>query len=512
MSTRTITIGDPLTIEDVAAAALKQATFTLSDTAKERMHASHASLAVLTRDQIVYGVNTGFGPMANTFITPAEQNTLQYNLVRSHACGIGQPLAPELVRAIMLTRAQTLAHGYSGVAPDVVLQLLAFLMHDILPIIPEHGSVGASGDLVQLAHVAEALIGEGQVVFEGATVPTATALKQAGLTPLTLTGRDGLALINGTAAMTGVAAYTLSEAERLMDHALTHTALMYHLFDVSAEHIHPLVADVRPHPGQQAVQARLRALLDIGIEPVAEARPQPKNQTTATVALERLPQAIYSLRCVPQILGPIVDRVHTARTIITTELNSVTDNPLIDPVHGAVHNGNFHGDYVALEMDATRIAITKLSMLLERQLNFISNPRLNELLPPYGNAGTPGLDLAFQATQFVATSTTALNQTLATPIYTHSISTNNDNQDIVSLGCDSALLTRTVVRNTYTVLSILSAQVLQAVDLLQSEGTLPPELQRYYHNARVVFPLVTKDRALKEPLEALALWLRYTEL
>lgn len=512
MATRTITLGAPLSIEDIQATAERHATFILSDSAKECMRASHASLTRLTRDQIVYGVNTGFGPMANTFITPAEQNTLQYNLVRSHACGIGQPLAPELVRAIMLTRTQTLAQGYSGVTPDVVLQLLAFLTHDILPIIPEHGSVGASGDLVQLAHVAEALIGEGQVVFEGATVPTATALKQVGLTPLTLTGRDGLALINGTAAMTGVAAYTLSEAERLVTHTLTHTALIYHLFGVSAEHIHPLVADVRPHPGQQAVQARLRALLDIGVEQVAEARPQPQNQTTATVALDRLPQAIYSLRCVPQILGPIMDRLKTARQVVTTELNSVTDNPLIDPVHGAIHNGNFHGDYVALEMDATRIAITKLSMLLERQLNFISNPRLNELLPPYGSAGTPGLDLAFQATQFVATSTTALNQTLATPIYTHSISTNNDNQDIVSLGCDSALLTRTVVLNTYTVLSILSAQVLQAVDLLKTGTMLPSLLQQYYRDARTVFPLVIKDVALKEPLEALALWLRHIEL
>ena len=460
---------------------------------------AHTQLQTLADNQVVYGYSTGFGPLANTYVAPAARQQLQYNLIRSHACGTGQPLAPVLVRAMMAARLVSLLQGYSAVTPPVIRQLTTFLNHDLIPLVPRHGSVGASGDLIQLAHIAQTLIGEGVLCDPASSELTDTAaiLQQLNLSPLTLQGRDGLALINGTSAMTGVAAVVLHEARQLFQNTLYTTALLYETLSVNTENIHPLVGTVRAHPGQQHVADILRNLLTESSSISARDHTHPHSTSDATTPTTA-PQDIYSLRCVPQILGPIYDTLQHAEHVVETELQAVTDNPLFSAADGCIHNGNFHGDYVAHEMDKVRIAITKLSVLLERQLNLLLNPALNHRFPPYLNRNTPGLDLALQAVQFVATSTVAENQTLATPIVTHSIPTNNDNQDVVSMGCNSALLTRDVITNSFEVHAALSMAVVEAVDLA---GVTPaPAIQPFYTDLQTAMPALDTDRSLRTDL------------
>jgi histidine ammonia-lyase len=403
---------------------------------------------------LVYGLNTGFGPMAHHRIALEDQTNLQYNLVRSHGCGMGDPLPPHLVRAIMYSRILSLSQGHSAVSLPVVEKLIEFLHKNIIPVIPRHGSVGASGDLVQLAHVGLSLIGEGNVIIDNKIRPTLSMLKKHGVSPVTLQGRDGLALINGTSAMTGIAAITLYESRLLLQHVLMTTALLYQLFDVKPEHYSTVVANVRPHRGQAQVISTLRSLL--------AGQKNLKSQVNDFLDV----QAVYSLRCIPQIIGPIIDTIRNAEDVVETELMSVTDNPIFTSDGKVVHNGNFHGDYVALEMDKVRIALAKLSVLLERQIHLLVNPKLNNnLFPPYLNEGILGLNLGLQATQFIATSNTAETIAKAHPISIHSLTTNNDNQDVVSMGTNSALTTYDVLDSTFEVQTILTQALIQAVKI-----------------------------------------------
>lgn len=511
MQQYTIEVGKALSFSDIELLQSgKTIKITYEKNAQQRVQKSYDFINHIPEKQIVYGINTGFGPMADTYIGPTMQQQLQYNLIRSHACGLGTPLTRKEIRTIMLIRLHTLAQGYSGVQQSVIAALAKLLEHDITPIIPEHGSVGASGDLVQLAHIALGVIGEGKCYFKGKIIDTATALNQCGITPPTLTGRDGLAFINGTAAMTGVAALNILLSERILSRTLQNTALIYQIARVNQESISTAVGDVRPHKGQVYALEVLRSYLE-GTSLLKDKTATPPSDTSSTTSsLTKTPQEIYSLRCVPQIVGPIIDTVRNSKEVVLTEINSVTDNPIIYP-DKVIHNGNFHGDYVALEMDKCRIAITKLSILLERQLNFLVNPKQNKLLPPFVNRGTIGLDLSVQATQFVATSTTAENQTLATPIYTHSITTNNDNQDVVSMGTNSALLTQKVLTNTLQILAITIHATVQAVDVLKIQDTLSALTKDLYDNIRKVAPPLETDRQLEPEISALVTYIETTK-
>ncbi len=494
---REVTIGDVYTVAHGATVAV-------STQKKKEISKLQAELLHLSSQQTVYGINTGFGPMIDRSIASSDYSQLQYNLIRSHACGIGEPLPREMVRAVMFARLSSLLQGYSRISPDAITALESFLNQNITPVVPRHGSVGASGDLVQLAHVALGLIGEGTVVTPTGNKPTARTLRTHHISPLVLTGRDGLGLINGTSAMTGISALTLVDARQLLKNSIMCCALLYELFAVNTEHIHPIVSAARPHTGQTFVADSLRALLSTS----KNARRHIDHTATDTSGAfaSKKTQEIYSLRCVPQILGPIYETIENAVRVTEIELNAATDNPLFTSDEGAIHNGNFHGDYIAHEMDKVRIALTKLSMLMERQINVLVNPKVNGLLPPYLNRNTPGLDLALQAVQFVATSTTAENQTLAHPIVTHSIPTNNDNQDIVSMGCNSALLTQTVVENTFQVQSVLCVCLLEALDIQHT--ALTPKLGTFYTTLRESFPPLISDRPLTGDLERVILTLK----
>lgn len=497
LSKNKISVGARLYLSDIALFLGGNISIAISNEVLKRVVISKKYLDSVSSKEIIYGVNTGFGPMARTYIRPSRQQELQYSLVRSHAVGQGVPLDQRFVRVMMLIRLHTLAQGFSGVSPEVLYELKDFIEKDIVPVVFEHGSVGASGDLVQLAHIALALIGEGEVFMEGKRVKTSVALKKHKLKPIKLTGRDGLALINGTSAMTAISAINIIEGERLATLATTSSALLLEIIGANAEGIHPLISRVRPHKGQSETAKLMRNLLE-GSRLI-------KNRThhalfdmgnEDTSPLEEVVQEIYSLRCVPQIIGPVVDTLAFAKEIIETEVNSVTDNPTISPKHGVLHSGNFHGDYVALEMDKLKIAVTKLSLLLERQINFLCNPRLNGILPSFVTQGTPGLDLGFQGLQFVATSNAAENQTLSMSMSIHSIPTNNDNQDIVSMGTNAALMTNTVIENTYQIQAILCAAILQAVDYLDIKKGLGKGTRRAYEMMRRIFPFFKKDYPL----------------
>lgn len=467
--------------------------------AKARIESSRKYVTTAPETKVIYGINTGFGPMAHTYINPEKQHKLQYNLIRSHACGLGSPIDQNAVRIMMFIRLHSLAQGYSGVSKSVLDTLKAFIEHNITPVVPEHGSVGASGDLVQLAHIALALIGEGSVFYKGEKKHVVSVLNELGLPPATLTGRDGLALINGTASMTAIATLNILQFKKLIDTSLTSAALLYEIAEVNTENINDIVSFVRPHTGQRMIIQSLQELLRDSKRTRLKNNQKTPTVNGDTAPLSTAPQEIYSLRCVPQILGPIQDTLLNATAIVEVEMNAVTDNPIITNEH-AYHNGNFHGDYISLEMDKCRIALSKLSILLDRQINFIANPRQNSSLPPFVNRGAVGLDLALQAAQFVSTSTTAENQTLATPIYTHSITTNNDNQDVVSMGTNSALLTSKVLENTFQIQAVLSVFLAQAVDLLDIENDLSTQLRKTHKSIRSVFPPLLEDRYFADEL------------
>ena len=448
--------------------------------------------------KIIYGINTGFGPMASHIISDHQQLDLQQNLIRSHSVGAGDPIASEYVLAAMIVRLNTLLQGHSGVSLELVERLQTFINHRIIPIIPEHGAVGTSGDLVQLAHIALAVIGEGEVTYNGNRQHTQDALTTLGI-PLTyqLQPKEGLALINGTAVMTGIVATLCVRAKQLIDTAVKNSAFSLELVHAYDDSISEQLHNLRPHPGQKAVARELRERLKDS--KLLKKRSSLHEAVKAQDDVLELPQAIqevYSLRCIPQILGPIYETIAKTIRTVEIELNAVTDNPIIDRESGEfLHGGNFHGDYIASAVDQLKAAIVKLTMLSERRLNFFLNKNINKFFPPFLNLKKPGLTLGLQGVQFVATSTTAQSQSLAYPHHLHSISTNGDNQDVVSMGTDAALLSAKVIENAYIVLAIEQMALAQAADFTQEFDSFSQSTQRVYADLRRVFPAVTEDRA-----------------
>jgi histidine ammonia-lyase len=395
----------------------------------------------------------------------------------------------------MLARLNTLVQAKSGIHSEVVELLREMINRDINPFIPEHGGVGASGDLVQLAHLALNLIGEGEVSYQGVLRPTAEVFQENGLTPIKMHIREGLGLINGTSAMTGIGMINLIHARNLVDWAVLASAMITEVVESYDDHFSDGLNRAKSHHGQRQVARTMKSILKDS--QLIRRRADHLYNSDKTVDVEVFAhkvQEYYSLRCVPQVLGPVMDTNFYAIHILTNEVNSTSDNPIIDGEHHNVyHGGNFHGDYVALEMDKVKIGITKLSMLAERQLNYLMNPKLNEKLPPFVNLGKLGLNLGMQGVQFTAVSTVAENQTLSFPMYLHSITNNNDNQDIVSMGTNAALMTKRVIDNTYQVLAIEMISILQAIDFLQIRDRLSSYSLSKYEDLRKIVPMFTED-------------------
>jgi histidine ammonia-lyase len=473
---------------------------------------SYEFLKSFSNDKLIYGINTGFGPMAQYRIPDEDCRQLQYNLIRSHSSGMGQLLAPVHIRALMLSRLHTLLLGYSGVHPETVQLLVDLINHEAYPCIYAHGGVGASGDLVQLAHLALGLIGEGDFWFDGKVVKAAYVYKKLGLKPLQIHIREGLSILNGTSAMTGIGGVNVVMAHRLVIWSLLLSLMINEMMEAYDDHFSVELNQVKQHRGQRQIAAWMRTFGDRSKLLRKRHEHLYDKKVTEEVLTDKV-QEYYSLRCVPQILGPIFDTILNAEGVVVDEINSVNDNPVIDRKNMNVfHGGNFHGDYIALEMDKLKIAVTKLSMLAERQLNFILNPALNQKLPAFANAGKLGLNFGIQGMQYPATSTVAENQTMSNPLYIHSIPNNNDNQDIVSMGCNAALMCNRVIENTYEVLAVEAVALTQAIDILGLPAKLSPATKWLYQGVRTSFPFFKEDFAPSQQLTKVKQWLMDTDV
>lgn len=483
-----------LTVLDFEKIVLEENEVEISAEALKRVEESHEFLRNFSKDKIIYGITTGFGPMAQYRIDDSEIKQLQYNLIRSHSSGSGEFISTVYVRALMLARLNTLCLGFSGIHISVVKQLETFINLGIYPQIPEHGGVGASGDLVQLSHLALGLIGEGDALYKGEVRPMTAIFEELHLKPIEIHIREGLGLINGTSVMTGIGIINAINARKLYRWSVFASSMINQLVESYDDHFSEPLNQVKKHPGQNTVAAHMRTMLD-GSQLLKhrEEKLFNGNGNHTAVFLEKV-QEYYSLRCVPQILGPVLETIDNTCRILINEVNSVNDNPIIDAERRNVfHGGNFHGDYVSFEMDKLKIGTTKLSMLIERQLNFLMNDKLNNILPPFVNLGKLGLNLGMQGVQFTATSTVAENQTLSNPMYVHSIPNNNDNQDIVSMGTNAALMCERVIRNSFEVLSIHMISILQAVDYLEFTDKLSEYTKLRYLEMRKLIPRFVVD-------------------
>ena len=489
-------IHDYLTINDFSSIIFNNEKIEVDDLLINRVNKSFDFLQSFSQNKVIYGVNTGFGPMAQYRIQPQDQLQLQYNLIRSHASGSGKPLSPVHVKAAILARLNTLALGKSGVNRSVVDLMKELINRDITPLIFAHGGVGASGDLVQLAHLALILIGEGEVFYKGERKATKDVFEIEKLQPIDVKIREGLALMNGTSVMTGIGIVNALLADKLVAWSVQASCMINEIVQAYDDHLSTELNNAKLHNGQQIIAEKMRHHLSDSKLTRNRQEHLYSGENTEEIFKEKV-QEYYSIRCVPQILGPVYDTISSVKEVLEKEINSANDNPIIDvETQQVYHGGNFHGDYVSLEMDKLKLVVTKLSMLAERQLNYLLNTKINELLPPFVNLGKLGFNFGMQGVQFTATSTTAENQALSTSMYVHSIPNNNDNQDIVSMGTNAAVICSNVIENAFEVLAIELITVVQAIDALKIQDKLSSSSQKSYREIREIIPVFSQDQVM----------------
>ncbi|WP_241331129.1 HAL/PAL/TAL family ammonia-lyase [Chryseobacterium arthrosphaerae] len=481
----------------------------LDESLLSRVDTSFQFLKEFSKNKVIYGVNTGFGPMAQFKISDEDTHQLQYNLIRSHSSGIGNPLPAQEVKVCMLARLNTLSLGNSGVHQSVIYLLQELINRDIIPLIFEHGGVGASGDLVQLAHLALVLIGEGEVFYKGERKSTKEVFAAEGLEPIQVEIREGLALMNGTSVMSGIGIVNAYKANQLTDISIRLSCAINEIVQAYDDHLSEALNGTKKHYGQQEVAKRMRAhLADSKLIRKREDHLYTHFEEQEKVFKEKV-QEYYSLRCVPQILGPVLDTLEYTEKVLENEINSANDNPIINVEDQHVyHGGNFHGDYISLEMDKLKIVVTKLTMLAERQLNYLLNAKINEILPPFVNLGKLGFNFGMQGVQFTATSTTAESQMLSNSMYVHSIPNNNDNQDIVSMGTNAAVICRKVIENAFEVLAIEAITIIQAIEYLGFQDKISSSTKELYDEIRKIIPAFSDDMVMYPYLEEVKKYLK----
>ena len=483
--------GRRLTLEEISRIANAPAELTLANAARERMLQSrHAVEQVLREDRAVYGINTGFGKLADVRIPPSELDSLQLNLVRSHACGVGRPLSEAEICAMMLLRANVLALGLSGCRVEIVETLLTMLERGVVPRIPEKGSVGASGDLAPLAHLALSMIGEGVSQYQGAWMDSAKALAAAQIEPVRLQAKEGLALLNGTQAMTAVGALALFRAERVASLAdLAGVMTLEALRDTPAAFDERIQA-ARPHPGQQASARHLREMVQGSEIRASHLKDDPRVQDA------------YSLRCIPQVHGAVRAALRHARETVEVESGSATDNPLVFPGGDILSGGNFHGAPLALAFDYSAIALTTLMSIAERRIDRLVNPDLNEGLPPFLSPH-PGISSGFMIAQVCAASLLNEARVLAHPASVDNVPTSGGKEDHVSMGMTSALKLRQTVENAENVLAIELLAAAEGLDFRAPLRSSKP-IERARELVRAMAPRVAQDRSLSPDIERIA--------
>ncbi|MGH3022744.1 MAG: histidine ammonia-lyase [Gaiellaceae bacterium] len=485
--------GDDLTLADVWAVAVEGGRAELAEEGRERVSRARALVEQAVAEssgEHTYGINTGFGRFVSKTIPPELAEELQLRLLRSHACGVGEPYPDDVVRAAMLLRANTLAKGYSGARPETVELLLECLNRGVLPVVPSRGSVGASGDLAPLAHLALPLVGEGRATVEGETSDGATALRRVGLEPVVLRAKEGLSLINGTQFMAAVAALVLVRARRLERAADAACALSLEALQGSRTSFVPEVHELRPLPGQQASAANVLRL-------VAGSAVMESHRWCDKV------QDAYSLRCAPQVHGASRDLLAYAEATVAVELNAATDNPLVFVADGElVSNGNFHGQPLAFALDATAMALAELASISERRVERLTNPSLSDGLPAF-LTHDGGLNSGFMIPQYVAASLVSENKVLCHPAGVDSIPTSAGQEDHVSMGNASALKCLQVTANAERALAIELLAGAQGIEFL---APLEPGagVRAVHDFVRSLSATLIEDRPLADDIEAVA--------
>ncbi|HXF40329.1 MAG TPA: histidine ammonia-lyase [Blastocatellia bacterium] len=483
--------GASLTLEQTADVA-DGAEVSLAENAKGPVERARRFVEELVeRGEVVYGINTGFGALADVSIPTGKLRELQVNLVRSHACGVGELLSERIVRAMILQRANVLAKGYSGCRLEVIETLVRMLNARVHPVIPSRGSVGASGDLAPLAHLALVVIGEGEAHYQGRRMPGGEALAAAGISPIALEAKEGVALLNGTQAMTSVGGLALLDAEHLTDAADVAGALSLEALKGTPVAFDSRIHAVRPHPGQIQSATRLRELIE-----GSEIRESHRDH-----AVDPRVQDAYALRCMPQVHGAVRDSLAHARRILEIEINSATDNPLVFLETGEVlSGGNFHGEPIALTLDYAAIAIADLGTISERRVERLVNPDLSGL--PAFLTPEPGTNSGMMIAQVVAASLIAENNVLAHPASVTNLPTSANKEDHVSMGMTSALKFAQVVRNVEMILAIELMCAAQGLEFLKPLKP-GPRLAEAYSRIREFVPALDRDAPLSGYIESL---------
>ncbi len=484
--------GRPLALEEIVRVALGREPVEIAAETHPAIHASRGVVEqIVARREVIYGVSTGFGKLADIHIPPDKLEQLQVNLVRSHSCGVGRPLSEPEVRAMMLLRANVLTLGFSGIRLGVIQLLVEMLNRGVWPVIPEKGSVGASGDLAPLAHLALSLLGEGEAFFEGERMPSADALRKAGLEPTDLQAKEGLALLNGTQAMHAVGGLALLRAKRLARVADVAGAMSLEALTGTPVAFDERIHNARPHPGQQAAARHLLALLR-----------QSEIRASHETGDPRVQDA-YSLRCMPQVHGAVRGALAHCEEILGIESGSATDNPLVFAKEGDVlSGGNFHGAPLALALDYAAIATTDLMSISERRTNRLTNPDFSEGLPAF-LAQQPGMQSGFMIPQVVAVALLNEAKVLAHPASVDNLSTSAGREDHVSMGMTGALKLRTVVENAESVFAI---ELLAAAEGLEFRRPLKAGVgvERAFATLRSLAPRLEEDRSLSPDIERVA--------
>ncbi|MTE22528.1 tyrosine 2,3-aminomutase [Streptomyces sp. TRM43335] len=502
--------GEGLTIDAVRRVAEEGAPARIGDDALAKVRRNRRLFEDIAEQNIpIYGVTTGYGEMIYMQVDKSKETELQTNLVRSHSAGVGPLFAEDEARAIVAARLNTLAKGHSAVRPEILERLALYLNQGVTPAIPQIGSLGASGDLAPLSHVAGTLIGEGYVLRDGKPVQTRKVLGELGVEPLRLRFKEGLALINGTSAMTGLGSLVVGRAFTQVRQAEIVTALLIEALRGSTS---PFLAEghdiARPHEGQIDTAANMRALMEgsrLTVEHadlrrrLQESKESGKEVQRSDIYLQKA----YSLRAIPQVVGAVRDTLYHAAKKLEIELNSANDNPLFFEGREIFHGANFHGQPIAFAMDFVTIALTQLGVLAERQINRVLNRHLSYGLPEFLVAGDPGLHSGFAGAQYPATALVAENRTIG-PASIQSVPSNGDNQDVVSMGLIAARNARRVLENNNKILAVEFLAAAQAVDVSGRYEGLSPAAKAAHDAVRALVPVLDEDRYMADDIELVA--------
>nr|WP_309100514.1 histidine ammonia-lyase [Fredinandcohnia onubensis] len=481
--------GETLDRSEIEQIANRNAKVEIAEKSLEKVIASRSRIEKQINDgKVLYGVNTGFGKLSDIEIKKSDIEKLQLNLLRADAVGVGEPLPTEVVRAIMTLRSNALIKGFSGIRVETLNLLINMINKGVHPVIPCKGSVGASGDLAPLAHMAIVLIGEGKAEYEGKVYPGAEALKMAGLEPVTLQAKEGLALINGTQVMTGVGAIALNEAERLGMAADMSACLTIEALQGVISAFDPALIAVRPHPELENVASRIRSWLE--------------GSKRTTVQGEIRMQDAYSIRCIPQVHGASWQTFKHVDKVLAIEFNSTTDNPIVLEDGRVLSGGHFHGQPIALAMDHLKIAAAEWANISERRIERLVNPQLSGISPFLAN--DPGLECGLMVAQYAAAALVSENKVLAHPSSVDSIPTSANQEDHVSMGTIGSRQAREMIHNSARVIAIEMICASQAIYLQKVEDQLAPTTKEYLEKIRQICPPLESDRDISDQIQELA--------